>query len=362
MRHKALLAALTVFALVGCRTTDRGMHTIPVARDYAKLPDTDIKDSAALIAHARRMGAPHTAPYAFYSAERYLEMAVRQKAEGDREGVGDYATLAKRMAEAAIGHTVTPAEIQGPPGPADFAEAVAEFERVKALYLDVDKDKAIEVAPVLYADLTVALSCAEHELHARQDWRGAAADIMAVEADLQTLCGQDTDEDGIFDLKDAAPLEAEDFDGFEDDDGAPDFDNDEDGIPDDKDLAPMEAETVNRFRDYDGKPDAYPVLPAVQFERRGAELSGEAKGYLRALALFLISTPELKLRVRGHSTDLDDALEDLDLSRNRVEAVQKCLLEGGVPEEQLVATFHGDTEPLPDVSNAELQRVEMIFE
>ena len=42
----------------------------------------------------------------------------------------------------------------------------------------------------------------------------------------------DSDGDGIIDRKDKCPHLAEDFDGFEDDDGCPDFDNDQDSLPD----------------------------------------------------------------------------------------------------------------------------------
>lgn len=42
----------------------------------------------------------------------------------------------------------------------------------------------------------------------------------------------DSDGDGISDKKDKCPHKKEDFDGFEDKDGCPDFDNDEDSLPD----------------------------------------------------------------------------------------------------------------------------------
>ncbi|MFZ5444789.1 MAG: OmpA family protein [Myxococcota bacterium] len=45
----------------------------------------------------------------------------------------------------------------------------------------------------------------------------------------------DRDQDGIKNGVDRAPEVAEDKDGFEDEDGAPDFDNDGDGVPDEKD-------------------------------------------------------------------------------------------------------------------------------
>jgi len=66
---------------------------------------------------------------------------------------------------------------------------------------------------------------------------------------------QDSDGDGIADDADDCPEMAEDYDGFEDDDGCPDEDNVGDGIPDTLDKCPNEPETVNGIKDDDGCPD-----------------------------------------------------------------------------------------------------------
>jgi len=65
----------------------------------------------------------------------------------------------------------------------------------------------------------------------------------------------DADADGIPDALDQCPNEAEDMDGFEDEDGCPDLDNDGDGIPDAQDKCPNEAEDMDGFEDEDGCPD-----------------------------------------------------------------------------------------------------------
>ena len=65
----------------------------------------------------------------------------------------------------------------------------------------------------------------------------------------------DNDKDGIPDTEDACPNVAEDKDGFEDEDGCPDLDNDKDGIPDAKDACPNIAEDKDGFEDEDGCPD-----------------------------------------------------------------------------------------------------------
>ncbi len=65
----------------------------------------------------------------------------------------------------------------------------------------------------------------------------------------------DKDGDGILDDVDQCPLDPEDFDTFEDEDGCPDEDNDQDGIVDLNDACPFVPEDVDGFMDEDGCPD-----------------------------------------------------------------------------------------------------------
>jgi large repetitive protein len=65
----------------------------------------------------------------------------------------------------------------------------------------------------------------------------------------------DVDHDGVPDDVDKCPIEPEDRDGFQDEDGCPDPDNDHDGIPDKTDKCPDEAEDKDGFQDADGCPD-----------------------------------------------------------------------------------------------------------
>lgn len=66
---------------------------------------------------------------------------------------------------------------------------------------------------------------------------------------------KDTDGDGIPDKMDADPLHPEDYDGFEDLDGIPDWDNDKDGVLDKDDQEPLNPEDRDGFQDNDGIPD-----------------------------------------------------------------------------------------------------------
>jgi len=65
----------------------------------------------------------------------------------------------------------------------------------------------------------------------------------------------DNDKDDINDLNDKCDNLPEDFDGYYDEDGCPDLDNDGDGILDEEDQCPNEEEDFDSFHDEDGCPD-----------------------------------------------------------------------------------------------------------
>ena len=65
----------------------------------------------------------------------------------------------------------------------------------------------------------------------------------------------DNDGDGYLDQEDGCPNGPEDFDGWQDQDGCPDVDNDGDGIPDGRDKCPMALEDIDGWQDDDGCPD-----------------------------------------------------------------------------------------------------------
>ena len=83
------------------------------------------------------------------------------------------------------------------------------------------------------------------------DWRG----VGMIGFTMPEPGIADADSDGILDDADECPNEAEDFDGFQDEDGCPDLDNDGDGVLDVNDGCPMDAEDIDGFEDEDGCPD-----------------------------------------------------------------------------------------------------------
>lgn len=333
-----------MMVLAGCASDGRGVHRVPITRDYDRLPETDEAQVAALIQKARALAAQYHAPYAFRSAERYYALARAEDETGDRAGYRDYLALAKRMAETALATTPT----AGPGAEVDALRGVkacrAAFTRLEAAFRSLDETTAIRVAPITYADLTADLSIAEHDLRGGA-WQKAAEALARVEGALRSITTGDMDEDGVPDMTDAAPWDAEDVDGFEDEDGAPDPDNDRDGVPDVSDAAPLAPETVNGWHDADGAPDTLPVLEPIQFPRDGAMLTATGEAYLAGVGLLLLEWPELTIRVRGHAHSARPEQEDLDLARSRSEAAQRFLESRGVLSKQLIVTYHGGAAP-----------------
>jgi outer membrane protein OmpA-like peptidoglycan-associated protein len=84
------------------------------------------------------------------------------------------------------------------------------------------------------------------------DWRGVA--LIGYTMPPPEVIG-DSDGDGLLDDVDECPNDAEDFDGFQDEDGCPDLDNDGDGVLDVSDGCPNDAEDIDGFEDEDGCPD-----------------------------------------------------------------------------------------------------------
>ncbi len=80
--------------------------------------------------------------------------------------------------------------------------------------------------------------------------------IMQIGVSRQfSIGGQDRDGDGIVDRKDSCPDSPEDMDGYQDEDGCPEYDNDGDGIADELDGAPNDPEDFDGWQDEDGIPE-----------------------------------------------------------------------------------------------------------
>ena len=171
----------------------------------------------------------------------------------------------------------------------------------------------------------------------------------------------DNDGDGIADTTDKCATEAEDKDGFQDDDGCPDPDNDGDGVPDAADKCVDKPETKNGFEDDDGCPDEIPeklkqftgVIQGINFKTSSADLAGGSAAQLDKAVAVLAEFKDIKLEIQGHTDD--QALgkgkpfaDNMALSQARAETVKAYFVKKGIDESRLVAKGYGDTAPLED--------------
>ena len=382
-----LLGAIT---LLGCQTNRYNNHSVPVSRDYKALPKVHVKEACKAVDTAHRVGAEHRAGYSYLSssewlakepgkstpedraaynyisAKCYLDLAREEKCEGDKKGGRDYAALAKNMAEEA---TKSGAKIPDKGIPLmlkDAKECKAEFDRLKARWSELNAEKAAEVAPGIYANATAALSHAEHELNEWGESAQVSRILSTIEADIDTILAQDVDRDGVPDMKDGAPMDPEDKDGFQDEDGVPDLDNDKDNIWDHDDKKPLEPETYNRWHDEDGTPDSYPILEMIHYASGSASINADTCGYLRGIIYMVVEWPGLKLHIAGHTDDVASDGFNNNLSKKRAEGVQNYLVKHGCPANQLVVSSHGESQPIADnktaKGKAENRRVELKFE
>jgi outer membrane protein OmpA-like peptidoglycan-associated protein len=128
----------------------------------------------------------------------------------------------------------------------------------------------LTTASGLYLSLTGDISLSSRASGTRLNWHPAEGPAQGYRYATSILpnygiqfslgwCGfvkePDQDRDSISNSRDKCPRAKEDFDGFQDADGCPDYDNDNDGIPDSLDKCPDKAEDFDGFKDEDGCPD-----------------------------------------------------------------------------------------------------------
>ncbi|MBN1308080.1 MAG: OmpA family protein [Chitinispirillaceae bacterium] len=181
----------------------------------------------------------------------------------------------------------------------------------------------------------------------------------------------DNDKDGIYDAQDQCPDQPEDRDGFQDLDGCPDPDNDKDGIPDADDKCPNQPETYNNYKDDDGCPDEKPqeikqtlTLSGVNFKTASAELLEESFYVLEKVYNSLEAFPNVRVEIAGHTDDQGGDSYNMALSNDRAKSVMNFLVMRGISADRIIARGYGKTKPVASNSTAEgrakNRRVEVI--
>ncbi len=165
----------------------------------------------------------------------------------------------------------------------------------------------------------------------------------------------DNDGDKIADAQDKCPNEPEDMDGFEDEDGCPDPDNDKDGFLDADDQCPNEAEVINGNKDYDGCPDEgliemrndrIVLEERVLFDFERSRVKSAARPVLAAIVHLYKQHPEwMKIRIEGHADQRGREEYNQELSEQRAQHVRDALIKLGIPADMIEAVGYGSTRP-----------------
>ena len=175
----------------------------------------------------------------------------------------------------------------------------------------------------------------------------------------------DDDGDGVPDTSDACPHDAEDVDQFEDSDGCPDPDNDADGVPDASDVCPNEPETINGIDDADGCPDqgAFALVGdrntlelETIFAHSPAQVHESARPVLQAIVALAAQHPEWTFRVEGHGNESRDEAHNLDLSFRRATHVAEALVADGLAASRMTTDGIGSSQPRMEGHTEEAHR------
>jgi outer membrane protein OmpA-like peptidoglycan-associated protein len=185
-------------------------------------------------------------------------------------------------------------------------------------------------------------------------------------AELKGCPDVDTDKDGIPDRLDKCPT----VPGVPELQGCPDKDSDGDGVVDRLDRCP----TVPGLPP-DGCPKKYSLVTVrsdrieihqqIRFASSKAKILRPSFALLNQITSALRDSPQLKIRVEGHTDNVGNRKKNLQLSQQRASAVRTYLVDHGIDEGRLSAVGYGSSHPIASNSTkagkAQNRRVEFKF-
>jgi outer membrane protein OmpA-like peptidoglycan-associated protein len=136
--------------------------------------------------------------------------------------------------------------------------------------------------------------------------------------------------------------------------GCPAPDRDNDNVPDATDACPTEPGQPHPDRARNGCAGMVRVeegeirtLEPVFFETNGVRILPRSERLLQSMADALLGSPEIaRLGIHGHTDDVGEDGQNLELSRRRAEAVLQWLVRHNVADRRLEAQGFGESRPL----------------
>jgi outer membrane protein OmpA-like peptidoglycan-associated protein len=398
---RRVLVALAALAAAGCATGGKLRQNAEVAR-----ADVD---------KAKRSGAVRCAPRELALAEANVDFADQESAYGHASRAKEHLVAAERNVKRALdlSKSCGPTQVTiAKKAPEPEPEPEPEPKRIVRIE-KTDKD----------GDGVADLDDACPDLAGEPGFRGCpdgdgdgivdAEDACPSEAGGRETQGcpvsKDNDVDGVPDDIDRCPLDPEDKDAFQDEDGCPDADNDGDGIvdkadacandggpfenrgcpvvdrdadgvldPDDKcvDLAGLKENAgcpdVDRDGDTiadrldkcpeqfgpapDGCPKKYTLVVVkkekieirqqVHFATAKFRVLPDSFPLLSQVAQVLNDFAKMRISIEGHTDSVGKDAANLRLSQQRAEAVLDYLISKGISPERMEANGFGPTKPV----------------
>ncbi len=149
-------------------------------------------------------------------------------------------------------------------------------------------------------------------------------------------------------------------------------DSDGDGVPDDDDECPgtppgIEVDAVGCAGDSDGDGVTDDldvclntpkgaivddrgcwVVKGVKFDYKKWDVKPQFNSNLDNIINVLKNTPDLKIRVEGHTDNIGSAKYNLGLSKKRAGAIKAYLVGKGIEESRITSIGHGLSKPIAD--------------
>jgi outer membrane protein OmpA-like peptidoglycan-associated protein len=103
----------------------------------------------------------------------------------------------------------------------------------------------------------------------------------------------------------------------------------------------------------------------LEFENDKAIILKKSYGELESLTNMMLIREDLRIRLDGHTDNNGSEEYNLELSKNRVEAVKELLVSNGIDPSRIETNFFGESKPIADNSTKDGQlknrRVEMHY-
>lgn len=111
-------------------------------------------------------------------------------------------------------------------------------------------------------------------------------------------------------------------------------------------IKPMEVKKLKEGSAY--------TIHDINFGSNSAVLEPESMVVLEEFAAYLKEHPNMRIEIHGHTDNLGDDKQNLDLSNERAYAVFEALIKFGVPRSQVSASRgYGETKPIADNNSEE---------